>query len=286
MRRLNVQFEQIGECIRLSMFAMSYNPSNPPLSPGEILLLQVTKNTSDKLNIPQRVQFAIEFDRIEKDINHKSLTIWGREWNYIIYGKRTIATIPFNIENLPGIGDKYAGQTQGILIDPEDEKLIQPFIDATQDDQKAVDAREFGEDRLAAALSNYDSIAEILSKEDYSVVRERITPYYSRNPWTAQALKSLYDHKCQICEHDFKPRYNVPFAETHHIEKVSLQNKHNAPLDKAKNIIVLCPNHHRIIEKTNALFIPAEKVFKYPNGFSEVVKLDKHLNYKGPNYNN
>lgn len=284
MRRLNVQFNQIGECIRLSMFAMEHKPATPPLQEGEILLLQVTKNTSYNLTISQRIQFAIEFDRIEEDVRDESLRIWGRKWRYILYGKNTIAVIPFDLENIPSIGTKYSGQTQCVIIAAEDERQILPFIEGARDSDKAVVARDFGEDRLVQTLHNYDSIYDILSQEEYSKVKERIIKYRTRNPWTAQALKSLYDHKCQICEHDFKPRYDSPFAETHHIQQVSGQEESKEPLDKAKNIVVLCPNHHRIIEHTNALFIPGDLSFKYPNGLIEPLKLEKHLTYQGPNY--
>jgi len=284
MRRLNVQFNQIGECIRLSMFAMGSIPRNPPLERGEILLLQVTKNTAHDLTIPQRIQFAIEFDRIEEDLRDESLRIWGRKWKYIIYGKQTIAVIPFSLEELSGIGSWYMGQTQCVYIDPRDKELILPYVKCAQDSRDAVTARRYGEGKLVQTLYNYDAICDILSREEYSKAKERIVKYHSRNPWTAQALKSLYDHKCQICEHDFKPRYDTPFAETHHIHKVSEQDKTGEPLDKAKNILVLCPNHHRIIEHTKAIFIPETLSFKYPNGLVEPLKLKKHFTYQGPDY--
>lgn len=37
MRRLNVQFSQIEECIRKSLFALPGLPRNPPLRKGEPL---------------------------------------------------------------------------------------------------------------------------------------------------------------------------------------------------------------------------------------------------------
>lgn len=41
MRRLNVQFSQIQECIEKSRFALPGLPANPPLANGEELLLQL-----------------------------------------------------------------------------------------------------------------------------------------------------------------------------------------------------------------------------------------------------
>ena len=64
MRRLNVQFSQIEECIRTSMFAVDALPRNPPLQRGEVLLLQLVKSdAADRGWLDRRIQFALVFDR-------------------------------------------------------------------------------------------------------------------------------------------------------------------------------------------------------------------------------
>lgn len=49
MRRLNVQFSQIEECIRKSLFALPQLPADPPLQKGEELLLQLVMEDARRL---------------------------------------------------------------------------------------------------------------------------------------------------------------------------------------------------------------------------------------------
>lgn len=43
------------------------------------------------------------------------------------------------------------------------------------------------------------------------------------------------------------------------------------------NIIILSPSYHRIIHTAKAEWIAKDKVFKFPNGLEEKVKINKHL---------
>lgn len=45
----------------------------------------------------------------------------------------------------------------------------------------------------------------------------------------------------------------------------------------ASNIIVLCPNHHRIIHKASPIFEREKYSFVYPNGIEEKLILNNHL---------
>jgi hypothetical protein len=51
-------------------------------------------------------------------------------------------------------------------------------------------------------------------------------------------------------------------------------------LDISKNIIVICPNHHRIIHKTDAKFDRSRLLYKYPNGLEERLLLADHFEQK------
>ena len=86
------------------------------------------------------------------------------------------------------------------------------------------------------------------------------------------SLKLFYNYKCQICGNNIAEKYNCLIAEAHHIDFFvrSLNND-------ATNIIVLCPNHHRIIHKTNPIFKREIFSFIYQNGVEEKLALNKHL---------
>jgi hypothetical protein len=85
-------------------------------------------------------------------------------------------------------------------------------------------------------------------------------------------LKRLYDYKCQICGLFIGEAYSATVIHTHHIEYFSVSLNNNAD-----NIMVICPNHHGIIHTANPIFNRDKKVFTYPNGLVEELKLNLHL---------
>lgn len=68
--------------------------------------------------------------------------------------------------------------------------------------------------------------------------------------------------------------YGVPVADTHHIQYLS-----EGGLDISENIVVVCPNHHRIIHATNASFNHQNLTYEYPNGLCEpLIRSDHFVN--------
>ena len=87
-----------------------------------------------------------------------------------------------------------------------------------------------------------------------------------------ESLKLFYSFRCQVCGENFSERHNCFIVEAHHIDSFVSSLNNNAD-----NIIVLCPNHHRIMHKANPIFDKRENVFTYPNGFEEKLVLNRHL---------
>lgn len=85
-------------------------------------------------------------------------------------------------------------------------------------------------------------------------------------------LKALYDFKCQICSENFGSPYDQNVVEVHHIVQfvTSMNNDYD-------NLMVICPNHHTVIHKSNPVFDRQALTFLYPNGYHESLKLDKHF---------
>jgi len=73
---------------------------------------------------------------------------------------------------------------------------------------------------------------------------------------------------------NFRIKYDEPFSETHHIEPLA-----EGGFDTAGNIVVVCPNHHRIIHKTKPNFNRSRLLYKYPNGLEERFVLADHLEH-------
>lgn len=88
-----------------------------------------------------------------------------------------------------------------------------------------------------------------------------------------QSLKRLYGYRCQICgQLVSRPYGDNPVIDAHHIDPFvkSLNNNFN-------NIMILCPNHHRVIHTYNPTFKVQTKTLYYPNGYKESLLLNKHL---------
>jgi len=286
MRRLNVREAQIDACIRDSMFAIPARPLNPELLPGELLLLQLSKQDMIRLKHRHRINFALVFSHLERDfdgsISRRHWPSEGRTWKWIVYGSATIPTIPFNLEDLK-LSRDYSGQTNPRFIAPEDETHIEPLIQwalaqAPEPDLQLIKplqvAEEFGKYRTLDAIFNHDRIAT-LEPSTRSTTSER----FIRNPALADTLKSYYDHHCQVCGNDFEPTYGVPYVESHHIHYLR-----DGGHDLSQNIVVLCPNHHRIVHATGARFDKTSLTYDYPNGLKEPLILPDHLS-RTPKFN-
>lgn len=86
-------------------------------------------------------------------------------------------------------------------------------------------------------------------------------------------LKALYDFRCQICGENFGKPYDQRIIEVHHIIQfvLSMNNDYD-------NLMVICPNHHTVIHKADPIFDRQSLTLSYPNGYHEVLKLDRHFN--------
>jgi len=86
------------------------------------------------------------------------------------------------------------------------------------------------------------------------------------------SLKVEYGYRCQICGEYIGERYGSNLIHAHHIEYFTQSLNNNAD-----NILVVCPNHHGIIHDMNPRFDRMEKVYCYPNGLKEGLKLNVHI---------
>jgi 5-methylcytosine-specific restriction enzyme A len=116
--------------------------------------------------------------------------------------------------------------------------------------------------------SNYKKVDDSARIE----TKEQIVKIRRLDRAIGESLKLFYGYRCQICGDNFAKKYDCVIAEAHHIVFFvsSLNND-------ASNIIVLCPNHHRIIHKANPIFEREKYSFIYPNGLEENLILNKHL---------
>lgn len=271
MRRLNVRFSQIEECIRTSLFAVDSLPRNPELRRGEPLLLQLVKADAERLGkLDARVEFALIFDHVEEDPTGViSRTHWpdaGKVWRYILVCSETIPTIPFSLERLP-LSRDYGGQVNAMLFDDPDEEVVRPYLKGeVAFDQLSTVANVH---TLLKAIRNHDLVAALAPVRTSKVSEHRRR---FRDPWLPDALKLFYEHKCQVCTHDFTPRYGLPYADTRFLQSLERGGELSS-----RNVVVLCPNHGAIIGAASARFDRDSLTFVFPNGLRERLLLRDHL---------
>ncbi|OHW61365.1 HNH endonuclease [Andreesenia angusta] len=94
-----------------------------------------------------------------------------------------------------------------------------------------------------ADLSN--TFYEYPNKNPTPAIKEEKTVYlFKRNNVLADDLKRRYDNTCQICGERLSLRHNKSYSEVHHIQPLSLDGP-----DIPENMIVLCPNHHKLFDR-------------------------------------
>lgn len=80
-------------------------------------------------------------------------------------------------------------------------------------------------------------------------------------------IKKLANYTCQVKGCSCGNEHGVSIVEAHHIEKFSLTQN-----NKPDNILILCPNHHRLIHKTKAIIDKKNCEIDYRDGSSENYK--------------
>lgn len=86
-------------------------------------------------------------------------------------------------------------------------------------------------------------------------------------------LKQLYEYRCQVCGQAIGRLYGAqPIVDAHHIEPFTVHQNNNFD-----NIMILCPNHHRIIHACHGEFHKQSHDIWYPNGLREPLALNLHL---------
>lgn len=84
-------------------------------------------------------------------------------------------------------------------------------------------------------------------------------------------LKLIYNRRCQICGCTTVKDYGVDTTEAHHIEHFS-KTFNNSP----KNIIILCPNHHRLMHRLDFRYERDKQQFVFNKTILKI-QMDEHL---------
>lgn len=137
-------------------------------------------------------------------------------------------------------------------------------------------ARLLPEEELEAriVLGNQDAVSDLIMAETPGIADERRSYLFGqaprRNPHHVKELRELYDGICQICGWNPKLLYQQELCEAHHVHWLSRGGD-----DALHNMVLVCPNHHRAIHRTDAPFDWADMSFVFPRN-REPVRISRH----------
>ena len=120
-----------------------------------------------------------------------------------------------------------------------------------------------------------EEIESIINFKDNTAGIKIITSQISQRIYSTgiiKQLKTLYKGHCQLCGHYPLKEYTTNICEVHHIEYFADSQNNNA-----SNLIVVCPNHHRLIHKLNPAYNKEQQCFVFSDGSKLEIKLNYHL---------
>lgn len=133
----------------------------------------------------------------------------------------------------------------------------------TMDDQKII--TQFTEEEIERIINQQDFTSKVVHQDRKTNVRifdDRIQ----------KSLKKLYQYRFQVCGATATVMYGVDVTEAHHLNYFSKTANNNPG-----NIVILCPDHHRIVHKTKAIFNYELHQFEYENARIDPLMYNLHL---------
>jgi hypothetical protein len=93
----------------------------------------------------------------------------------------------------------------------------------------------------------------------------------SKNPQLSAELQGMYEGKCQLCLWDPRAVYADSICEAHHIVWLSRGGE-----DALGNLVLLCPNLHRVVHRTDAPLDFGDMAFDFGTQ-REGLRVNRHL---------
>lgn len=216
---LRKDFNDKGEAFFIKLWSgynLDYETKFANGKPARVksLMLYFLKYISDKLYLPEQLNIT---DLKYNMIYHFLMNSKGVALNEIVrsYGYPYYVQHAFNrfTEHIDSVSDTYFDFFN--------------LASSTINDKEIEDNTN----------NNVDE-ADIVTK--ISIMEKRV-----RNKPKVKQLKVLYDNKCQICNKSLTLIDDIEYSEVHHIHPLG---KEHMGKDEKDNMIVLCPNHHKLFD--------------------------------------
>ncbi|MYD94912.1 MAG: HNH endonuclease [Chloroflexi bacterium] len=160
------------------------------------------------------------------------------------------------------VGHSFQGHAAVRQLTPADHQVLVEYARHLPRDPRA---RLLPEEELEARilLGDQDAVSNLIMDTIPGIADERCRYLFEqiprRNPHHVKELRELYGGICQICGWNPKPLYQQELCEAHHVHWLSRGGD-----DALHNMVLICPNHHRAIHRTDAPFDWADMSFVFP----------------------
>ena len=173
----------------------------------------------------------------------------------------------------PVIGRSFQGHAAVRQLTPANHQVLVEYAGYLPLEPRA---RLLPEEELEARIlhGNPESVSDLISAEAPGIADQRRRYLFEqaprRNPQHVEELRKLYGGVCQLCGWNPKSLYRRDLCEAHHVHWLSRGGD-----DALHNMVLICPNHHRAIHRTDAPFDWADASFVFPRT-REPVQTSRH----------
>jgi 5-methylcytosine-specific restriction enzyme A len=207
--------------------------------------------------------------------------IWGdlgRSRYFCVEGQEDISPLVRGLSIKAGgdsLGRAFQGHAAVRRLDARDDKLLRSVSTALPIESRSL---LIPEERLESLLHTGDdsSVARLVAREMLGLSEERrqylATESPKRNRLFAEELREVYSGRCQICSWEPRLIYGTDVCEAHHVRWLGRGGQ-----DALTNLVLLCPNHHRVIHKVDAPFDWAKMGFVLGSRIEQLTHIEHDL---------
>jgi len=167
---------------------------------------------------------------------------------------------------------KYAQAFQRIRkLSDHDTHLLKSFAKSLPIHPKTL--YRFPEKEYEESLNQEHLLWDIIQAQEISEdSKEKFTERAPRNRALVKELNALYKGRCQLCSYDPVTYYGEQLCVAHHIVYFSRGGD-----DELSNLMLVCPNCHEAIHKTDAVYDFKDLTYKFDNGRISPLVINKHF---------
>ncbi len=224
---------------------------------------------------------TINHPRLAKEYRYGRYRLWGdlrRSRYFQAEGQASIDEVIRALSlviKTSSLGRSFQGPGAVRVITPADSAMLAQVAAQLAPDPRA---RLYQEERFAAlaATGDNEGVAGLLTADGDTALQARNEYLYGPQRAVTRRrtgeLRERYQDRCQLCGWSGLERYQHAVCEAHHLHWLS----RGGP-DTLENLALLCPNHHRLVHRADAVFDYEDFAFVFGEARREALKVVGHL---------